>query len=294
MNSFTPEKIENFLALAGETLSAYASGRLILIWLFLIPVFALCAVNAREKRLAAVKTVILLALTFFIYLMGLFGSYFVQAETAAAAMNYLSTSTAPILICALFLTVWLAQDRARAAAAVCLAAMTGGMIALKSPEVLVPDMERDDYKIEAALAVDFYEYDIEGLLTEEDFGKRALLLESSYQATEVSSKSGKTHAYAYFGLPVRVLEPIYYTYGDYTQLEDGFDAEGLRQRIIESRCDLLIVRVEDFLYWEEISAALELYGDYDDCIGVYDVTYEDGELSFEFRLPEDEDWEEEY
>jgi len=153
-------------------------------------------------------------------------------------------------------------------------------------------MEKDEYVFESALAVDFYEYEINGLLTEEDYGKRALLLENSYQATEVSSKSGKTHAYAYYALPVRVLEPIYYIYGDYTQLDETFDAEQLKQQIINSRCDLLIVRMEDFLYWEAVCDALELYGDYDDSIGVYDVIYEDGELSFEFRLPEDEDWEE--
>ena len=292
MQSFTPEKIERFLMLAGETLQTYASSRLIWIWLFILPVIILCVVASREKRKAVIKILCLLVLTFLIYLMGLFGSYFVQAETAGAALNYLSTASAPLLICALFLTGWLAQDGLRAAAAISLAVMTGGMIALASPAVLLPDLEKDEYKIEAALAVDFYEYDIPGLLTEEDFGKRALLLESSYQATEVSSKSGKTHAYAYFGLPVRVLEPVYYIYGDYTQLEDGFNGEWLRQHIINSRCDLLIVRVEDFLYWEEISDALELYGDYDDCIGVYDVIYENGELSFEFRLPEEEDWEE--
>ncbi len=286
MQSFTPEKIERFLALAGETLRTYVSSKLIWIWLFLIPVVALGALASREKRAAAIKTVILLIVAAFIYLMGLFGSYFVQAETAGAAMGYLSTASAPILIAALFLTAWMGQDNARAAV-VGLAAMTGGLLLLESPAVLLPENEKPEYVHEAALAVDFYEYDMEGLFTEEDYGKRALLLESSYQATEVSSRSGKTHAYAYFGLPVRVLEPVYYVYGDYTQLEN-FDAEWLRQYIIDRRCELLIVRVEDFLYWEEISAALGLYGEYDDCIGVYDVTYEDGELSFAFRLPEEE------
>ena len=292
MQSFTPEKMERFLMLADETLQAYTSSRLIWIWLFTLPAIMLCPAVSREKRKALIKTLLLLVLTFLIYLLGLFGSYFVQAETAGAALNYLSTASSPLLICSLFLTVWLAQDGLRAAATVAIAAMTGGMIVLASPAVLLPDLEKDEYKAEAALAVNFYEYDIPGLLTDEDYGKRALLLESSYQATEVNSKSGKTHAYAYFGLPVRVLEPVYYIYGDYTQLEDGFNGEWLRQHIINSRCDLLIVRVEDFLYWEEISDALELYGDYDDCIGVYDVIYEDGELSFEFRLSEEENWEE--
>lgn len=292
MQSFTPEKIERFLTLAGGTFRNYAASKLIWVWLFLIPVFVLCALNSREKRAVAIKTVCLLLLTAVIYLMGLFGSYFVQAETAGADMLYLSTASTPLLIAALFLTAWLGQNNARAFATVSLAAMTAGMAALQSPAVLLPDMEKDDYQIEAALAVDYYEYEIPGLLTQEDAGKRALLLESSYQATEVSSKSGKTHAYAYFGLPVRVLEPIYYIYGDYTQLDETFDAEALRQQIIDSRCELLLLRVEDFLYWEAICDALELYGEYDDCIGVYDVTYENGELSFDFRLPEEEDWEE--
>jgi len=287
MQSFTPEKLERFLELAGETLHTYAASKLIWTWLFLIPVVVLGALSDREKRAAAVKTVILLVVAAFIYLMGLFGSYFVQAETAGAALTYLSTASAPLMIAALFLTAWMGQYNARSAAAVGLAAMAGGMMLLKSPTVLLPENEKPEYVLEAALAVDFYEYEIDGLLTEEDYGKRALLIDSSYQALEVSGNSGKTHGYAYFGLPVRVLEPVYYVYGDYTQLEN-FNGEWLRQEIINRRCELLIVRVEDFLYWEEISAALGLYGDYDDCIGVYDVSYEDGELSFAFRLPEEE------
>ena len=292
MQSFTPEKIENFLRLAGQTMQMYASSKLIWTWLFLIPVIVLSVITSREKRVAALKVFLLVLLAAVIYLMGLFGSYFVQSETSGAALNYLSTASAPILISALFLTVWMGQENARAASAVLTALMAGGMSLLCPPAKLIPDTEMDEYHIESALAVDFYEYEIPGLLTEADYGKRALLIENSYQATEVSSKSGKTHAYAYFGLPVRVLEPIYYIYGDYTQLDETFDAEALRQQIIDSRCELLILRMEDFLYWEAVCDALELYGDYDDCIGVYDVTYEDGELSFAFRLPEEEEWEE--
>ncbi len=292
MRSFTPEKIEKFLQLAGQTMQLYVFSKLIWTWLFLIPVIVLGVISSREKRAAAVKAFLLVLLAAVIYLMGLFASYFVQSETSGAAMHYLSTASAPLLISALFLTVWLGQENARAAAAVLTALMAGGMSLLCPPAELIPDMEMDEYQIESALAVDFYEYEIDGLLTEEDYGKRALLIENSYQATEVSSRSGKTHAYAYFGLPVRVLEPIYYVYGDYTQLDETFDAEKLRQQIIDSRCELLMLRVEDFLYWEAICDALELYGDYDDCIGVYDVIYEDGELSFAFRLPPDEEWEE--
>jgi len=292
MRSFTPEKIENFLRLAGQTMEMYISSKLIWTWLFLIPVVLVGAAASREKRAAAIKTFVLVLVAAIIYLMGLFGSYFVQSETSGAALVYLSTASAPLMITALFMTAWMGQDNARAASAVLTALMTAGMSLLTSPAALIPKMEKDEYVFESALAVDFYEYEINGLLTEEDYGKRALLLENSYQATEVSSKSGKTHAYAYYALPVRVLEPIYYIYGDYTQLDETFDAEQLKQQIINSRCDLLIVRMEDFLYWEAVCDALELYGDYDDSIGVYDVIYEDGELSFEFRLPEDEDWEE--
>lgn len=291
MQSFTPEQIETFLQLAGQTINTYVFSKLVWTWLFLIPVAILGAISSREKRAVAIKTVILLVVAALIYLLGLFGSYFVQAETSGAALNYLSTASAPLMIAALFLTAWLGQDNARAAAAVSVAVMTGGMTLLGSPALLIPKTERSDYTAEAELAVEFYEYDMDGLLTEEDFGKRALLIENSYMATEVSSKSGKTHAYAYFGLPLRVLEPIYYVYGDYTELED-FDAEWLRNMVINSRCELLLVRVEDYLYWREISDVLELYGEYDFPVGVYDVTYENGELSFKFRMPEDEDWDE--
>lgn len=287
MHSFTPENIETFLRLAGQTVSMYASSKLVWTGLFLLPVIILALGATHEKRMLAIKMILLLLAAALIYLMGLFGSYFVQSETSGAATVYLATASTPLVIAAVYLMARMGCAHARTLPAVLLAAMAGGMMLLTPPDCLVPKTEKDEFAFESALAVDYYENEINGLLTEADAGKRALLIDSSYQATLVNGDSGKTHAYAYFGLPVRVLEPVYYVYGDYTQLET-FDAEWLRQRLIDGRCELLMVRVEDFLYWEEISDALGLYGENDSSIGVYDVTYADGELSFAFRLPPEE------
>lgn len=187
------------------------------------------------------------------------------------------------MIAAVFFVFWLARGQMRTWGMVAAAGMTAGMIALFSPVQLWPNTAPQEYELYAGMAYEFYTEEIEGQLTEADAGKHALLIDCSYAASEVKSQSGKTHAYAYFALPVRVEEPIYYAYGDYTQLEDGIDGEEILRRLQSQQCELLILRIEDELYWDEIASALDLYGDSDGPVGVYDVTWEDGCAAFAFR-----------
>ena len=62
----------------------------------------------------------------------------------------------------------------------------------------------------------------------------------------------------------------------------------LMQLMRDRRCELLILRIEDELYWDEIAYALDLYGDWDGPVGVYDIIDEDDMLTFAFRGGEEE------
>ena len=162
-----------------------------------------------------------------------------------------------------------------------LAVMTGLLVFFLPPQQLLSGRPQT-YQSYAALAHDFYTQEIDGLLTEEDAGRHALLIESTAEALEITSRSGKTHAYQYFALPVRVEEPAYLIYGDYDQL-DFVDEAFWHSLLIKGRCELLILRVEDELYWEDVRDALGLYGDNDGPVGVYDVAYENGVFTFTMR-----------
>ena len=156
------------------------------------------------------------------------------------------------------------------------------MLLINPPSL--PDLnEPDEYEGGAAHAYYYYTDELDGILTEEDFSKRAVLIDCTYASSEIRSQSGKTHSYQYFGLPMRVEEPIYYTYGDYTILEYHFDPDELYDRVANSACDLLMLRIEDEFYWEAVRDALGLWGDWDEPYAVYDIIREDGEVSFVMR-----------
>ena len=293
LQSLTPEKIQKVLDMARTTMAGYAASSLIWAWPFVLAALALSLLSRSSGRGRAVKMIIFALIAGVIYVLGLFGSYFVQAETSGAANTYLQTATTPLMVVSVFLTMWLAREKRSAPGFAVLCAMAVGMFIIAPPSYLLISSEPQQYESFAALANEFRTDVLDGQLAEEDHGKRALLIECSYGATQVKSPSGKTHAYAYFTLPLRMTEPLYYTYGDYTQLEEGIDGEALLNMIKSRRCELLILRIEDELYWDEIAYALDLYGDWDGPIGVYDIEYEpeDDSFTFSFRGGE-EDWEE--
>lgn len=282
--SLTPENFSRIGQLALQTLNAYVSSHLVWIWLFLLPPLALCVRAARERRSRCLRLIAFLAISAVIYALGLLGSYFVQAETSGDAVRYLVVAMGPILLGAICLTAWLSDGFAPACPWCSLSLMAAGLCLLLPPgawpiswnEAAIPQT----YDSAPALAHDFYAYELEGQLTAEDAGKRALLLDASWGATEISSSSYKTHAYAYFALPVRV-STVEWVYGDYTQL-DALSEESLRGMILGNRCDLLILRLEDELYWDAVRSLLSL--DDDACpIAVYDVTWKDGNLTLSCR-----------
>lgn len=277
LHAFTRESLALFRTLAAGTWDLYRASRLGWMWLAWLPVAGLWLAAPPQKRRRSLEMAGWLLLAALIYVLGLFGSYFVQAETAGAAASYLITATVPLLVGALFLALWLAQECTFAA---CAAFVLGSAFALALAPPSLPDAEAPQYESGAALAHSFYEDEI--TLLPRDAGKRAILIECTWEASQIKSQSGKTHAYGYFGLPVRVEEPLYFLYGDYTQLED-FDGDALLARIQNDDAELLLMRVQDDLYWEAICDALNLSYDEDPPVGVYEIDRSEGGCAFVLR-----------
>lgn len=277
LHAFTPESIAHFQTLAADTWNMYRASKLGWMWLAWLPAAGLWFAAPAQKRRRSLGLAGWLLLAALIYVLGLFGSYFVQAETAGAATSYLITATVPLLIGAFFLALWLAESRTPVA---CAAFILGTAFALMLSPPSLPSTEAPQYERGAALANSFYQDEI--TLLPEDAGKRAILIESSWEASQIKSQSGKTHAYGYFGLPVRVEEPLYFLYGDYTQLET-FDGDALLERIQNDDAEMLLMRVEDELYWDEIRYALDLPYDEAQPIGVYEIDRSGGGCTFTLR-----------
>lgn len=276
-SALSPESLEKVGGLIGETFQAYAQSALVWVWPFVLLAILLAVRSGKENRGRGIRALIFLLAAGAIYLLGLFGSYFVQSETAGAAVSYLSTATAPLLIASVFIALYRFSDGPLPKAA--LALMTAGMLLLLSPasylESWLPDTE---YGAAAVMATEFYSDELEGLLAEEDAGKRALLIDCSYAASEIRSSSGKTHTYAYWGLPLRV-EVLQLPFEDYSLLDD-ITTEYLVSYLKSNRTELLLLRVEDMLYADAIQEALDLE---DGSFGVYEVSCSDGEFSFSLR-----------
>lgn len=135
----------------------------------------------------------------------------------------------------------------------------------------------------ALLAKSYYADELDGQLTSEDAGKRALLIDCSYAATQIKSPSGKTHVYSYYGLPMHVTV-VQWPFEDYSLL-DGVTPENMTVLLESARPDVLLVRVEDEFYWEALAAALEM-DEFGPATGVYDVERADGA----FTLTPREEW----
>ncbi len=276
-NAFSPEALQKVGELIGETFSAYSQSALVWILPYLLLTVVLAVRQKKEERGRIVRTLVFLLAAGLIYLLGLFGSYFVQSETSGAAVNYLATVTTPLLIASVFISLYHFSEGLLPKAA--LALMAAGMLLLFSPvDYLQDSMPETEYGATTVMATDLYHYELDGLITEEDAGKRALLIDCSYAASEIRSSSGKTHAYAYWGLPLRV-EVLQLPFEDYSRLDD-ITREYLISHFKANRTELLLLRVEDMLYADAIQEALDLE---DGSFGVYEVSCSDGEFSFVWR-----------
>lgn len=281
--AFTAENLQRFGSLAWQTCAQYAASPQV--WTLPLLLIPLCLCISRQQRRACLATSALLLTAAAIYLLGLFGSYFVQSETSGAALNYLATASTPLLMAAVLLSVRIAADGRRKAACLGPIALAASLVLLLSPAQWPAQWNHvaDEDSDLALLAKSYYADELDGQLTSEDAGKRALLIDCSYAATQIKSPSGKTHVYSYYGLPMHVTV-VQWPFEDYSLL-DGVTPENMTALLESARPDVLLVRVEDEFYWEALAAALEM-DEFGPATGVYDVERADGA----FTLTPREEW----
>ena len=244
------------------------------------PLFVLLAsvpVLLCEHKKRFGKLLLFLMLAAMVYTLGLFASYLVQPETAGASVNYLTTACTPFLMASAFAALYCLTGRTVLPAAAALAAMTALMVFLLPPSRLAAP-RKTAYESYAALAHDFYKQEIS--LAPQDAGKHALLIDGSFEAAQITSKSGKTHAYEYFALPVRVGEPVYLEMGNSQQMR-FITTAFLHQLLAKTQSELLILHIDDEPWWDDIRTELSLTDG--EPVGIYDVQFENGTYTFSFR-----------
>lgn len=275
MDSLTPEALRAVGALIADTARVYVNSRLVWIWLFVAGASLLLSRRERSARADYVHMLVAMLITGAVFVLGLFGSYFVQAETFGAATTYLTDAILPLCWFSLLVAFEaLSESPMRKLAPVTAALMLAGLLVLSTPGKWLyrwTSLPYYHYE-EAKLATDFYYEAIPGELNEGDAGKTALLIDCSEGATYFSSMSGKTHAYQYYALPTYVT--VYqYEYGSEESLSNlyyGTVVDGLK----EYHANILILNVDDEAFWQRMCSLIPLPEDAP-MKGVYDVTFAD-------------------
>lgn len=288
LGSFTAENMASFRELIGDTFAAYAQSNLPWVWLFLLLPAGLCLWLLPAQRRRVIRLLVWLLVMNVVYWIGLFASYLVQSETAAVAVNYLSTAAGPCLLCGLLLAA-LALDRAPTAASIALmCASLAGTVLLLSPVDWVQSYRAsDEPNTGVRMASTFWQEEVAEELLPTDADKRVVVFDCSWDASEIRSPSMKTHVYGYYALPLRVASVYQLTYGDYSMLEEMADWN-LQDDLLAGGYQLAAFRVEDDLYWEELCSLLDLDSELPS-IGLYDITVdEDGLPVLHSRSDEEE------
>ncbi|NLO86569.1 MAG: DUF4293 domain-containing protein [Clostridiales bacterium] len=283
-SSLTPEKFRLVAGLIGSTWTAYTQSKLPYVWFFVLALIVLIFISAKKERRHITMTLASFLIMALIYVLGLFASYFVQAETSGAATTYLITASTPLMIAGLFYAVRAIAAKERKvqiAGLGLLGALFICMYPITTPGMILNKLVNDrDARPKMNIAENFYTNMIDDDITADDSGKLALLLECSEDASYIGSSSFKTHAYQYYGMPLRV-HVFQYAYGDHLASET-VNGEYILSTLDERRCELLLLRVEDEEYFSAFAAALGLAPD-DDPIGVYDIVRQSGKLSLVCR-----------
>lgn len=239
----------------------------------------------RRRTLVALLAMAAAALC---YTLGLIGGFVVQEEIAVVALNYMNTALTPVLLLFVFLLIRLlaGQDEAwrfpaRLPARWAVAAILPLMLLIQPPEVFARQLPvPNDEGIFRPFALEYYEEELGGFPFEEYANRHALLIDCSYSAAEIKSPSAKTHVYQYYALPMR-MHIVQYPVEDYDRLGE-LTAENIKDMLRRNRCDFLFLRIDDYLYWDQIDEALGLEEqcDWPEPVGVYAVSYEGDEISF--------------
>lgn len=291
--SVTPESLRQ----VGDTIIATGklvqSSRLTLALLFLafLTALSLMAEGIERRRLRVL--LFTLPATAACYTLGLFGGYFVQPEIAGGAIHYLSTVALPFPVAALFGCLrpiagsvkkqWIPRALVLSACAVCIAFFANPVGWLAPAAPAPAEWETPTFGAHARV---FFDEEAAGLLTPEDANLQAVLMDCTWAASQIRSKSGVTHAYQYHALPIR-LSVYQFEYGNYGNLEsitEGF----LKEAVLSHRANLLILRTDDPLYESAFADALDLETDAD-MPWVLDVAIEDGQPVYTLRNQEEWD-----
>ena len=81
-------------------------------------------------------------------------------------------------------------------------------------------------------------------------------------------------------MPMR-MHIVQYPVEDYDRLGE-LTADNIYRLLRENRCDFLFLRIDDYLYWEQIDEALGLEEQcgWPEPVGVYAVSYDGDEITF--------------
>lgn len=287
-HALTAENLEKIGKLAGQTGTNFVDSPLFYLLLISLGMifWQLMAAKGLERKRRK-RVFICLCVMAVCYTLGLFGSYFVQEEVSGGALNYLKTVCVPFGIAGfLFVVRSLDQQRKPLLSGIALAVLSIVLVVWTNPVSWWGTMRADGrYFRYGEHTHAFFAEELGELLTEQDKGERAMVVDNTWEATQYKSWSGFTHAYQYYAMPMRVF--VYHLpYGEYDGLEAIVES-WLTEELRRNRCTLLILRMEDTLYMDAFAQAMQIdsYADYP---WVIDVAWETGEPVYALRNIEEE------
>lgn len=283
-----PEKYEQVGEMIAETWQMYIRSNLPTALFFaMLLLISMLMKKGYEKAQRKIVLVTLFS-SFILYVGGLFAGYFVQAEILGAATNYLRTVSIPFVIAAAFFLAQSIQNSNgwRRVGLYATGATMVLYLVLCTDTIhgMFPRMKTDDITYVTHARSFFEDEVLQELLSQEDENARAIIIDCTWDASEeIKSKSGITHAYQYYALPMRFY--VYqFPYGNSDPLE-GMTYDFLSNAAIQNRANLLLLRLDDTMYIDAFAEILEV-DPYIDMPWVVDIVVKDGQPTFHLRNEE--------
>lgn len=279
------ESTENVLALIGLTSQLYFKSDLPWALLSLLPLLWVLLKSKKALRSQLKTSLLAVVLAGIVYTLGMFVGFYVQGETAGGSVTYLRVVTLPLVFLALFACLQAAADKERATAlpAKIMTALFAISALTFSPwkHFLPPSQPTAEAASYGAYAQDFFAKDVSPWLTPEDENARVVIMDATWDSMEIKSKSGITHAYQYYALPMR-LSVYQFECGNVEEAAN-ITPRFLTNAMVNNRATILILRVDDYVYEDAFAEALGLEDVDADLPWVLDAAYEDGEFIFHLR-----------
>ena len=285
VSKFSMDSLSNANSLLKQAFVIFLGSRQVYIWVGSLLLVIALNIFPIVKKATVNKLFSMLLLCCMLYILGFWGSFFVQAETFNNTILYFATITTPLAIAILFVLAH-ALDQAttsvyKVLCGVALLTYSAMMGILNPPSHFVYSLiPREPYVSAFKLADDYYENYIGDQLTADDWGKHALLLECSEDASLIRSPSYKTHTYQYHGLPLRVTvrQFAYESYDVLKYLKGAWLDDIVRQ----NGYDMILLRIDDEPYWEAFSTMMGVEST-GDAHSVYDIIPDGDGFIYECR-----------